>query len=64
VVVSTKVSKKAPKRNRLKRIIRELIRKKLPTLPYGDYVLALKPQAGQAEEAKLLGNLQASLEKV
>ncbi len=50
VVVSTKVSKKAVLRNRIKRIIRDLIRRSvLPTLKSGDYVIIVKPLVAKLE---------------
>jgi len=61
VVVSTKVSKKAVKRNRLKRIIREILRLNLKNFPLGDYALILKPKAAQAPEDQLLKSLKQFL---
>jgi ribonuclease P protein component len=43
VVVSTKVSKSAVVRNRIKRVIREAIRLDLAGLKPGDYVIIVKP---------------------
>lgn len=59
VVVSTKVSKKAVKRNRLKRILRELIRHKIGRLAPGDYMIMLKPKAAEAEENKVLADMNS-----
>ncbi len=50
-VVSTKVSKKAVDRNRIKRTMRESVRAKLTSLKTGDYVIIVKPAA-----AKLSGD--------
>ena len=50
VVVSTKVFKNATDRNRLKRIIREYIRKNLKTLPFGSYIIMAKPKIAQQKE--------------
>lgn len=61
VVASTKVSKRAVKRNRLKRIIRQVLRLNLNKLPLGDYVLMLKPKAGLVPEAELLKSLMEFL---
>lgn len=54
VVVSTKVSKNATDRNRLKRIIREVIRLQMETFPGGDYVIMVKPLAQKVEKPQLL----------
>jgi ribonuclease P protein component len=43
-IVSTKVSKKAVERNRIRRVLREAIRPILPNLKPGDYVLIAKNQ--------------------
>lgn len=45
VVVSTKVSKSAVQRNRIKRVLRESLRTKLAEFPFGDYVIMVKPKA-------------------
>lgn len=42
VVVSTKVSKRAVERNRIKRVIRETLRQALPHFKPGDYVIIVK----------------------
>ncbi len=54
VVVSTKVSKKATKRNRLKRLIREELKSRLRTFPCGDYIISVRPTAEKLEEKKFL----------
>lgn len=56
-VISTKVSKSAVKRNRLKRILREWTQKKLESISGGDYVLVVKPAATQVTEELLLNSL-------
>ncbi|HVY67561.1 MAG TPA: ribonuclease P protein component [Patescibacteria group bacterium] len=61
VVVSTKVFKNATARNRLKRITRELLRRRLPDLPAGDYVIGYKPAAAKQAEAGLLQTLNTTL---
>jgi ribonuclease P protein component len=58
VVVSTKVAKNASVRNRLKRIVREFIKKHLKSLRKGDYVVGLKPGAAKTEEAQVLKSLE------
>lgn len=61
VVVSTKVAKNASLRNRLKRIVREFVKKRLNTLRKGDYVVGLKPGVTKIEELKLLNSLESLL---
>ncbi len=61
VVVSTKVSKSAVKRNRLKRIVREFLRKKTDLLLGADYVVILKPASAKAVEAEIVKNLDKLL---
>lgn len=63
VVVSTKVDKRAVKRNRIKRIVREFLRSDLPRLIPGDYAVVIKPQAGRAEEKLILNSLELALKK-
>jgi ribonuclease P protein component len=58
VVVSTKVSKKAVRRNRLKRIIRELIRQNIENFFCGEYVIIVKPKAVTQDEKDLLAGLE------
>ncbi|MBI3232215.1 MAG: ribonuclease P protein component [Candidatus Doudnabacteria bacterium] len=62
-VISTKVSKKAVVRNRLKRVLRELIRREQYKLVPGDYVLILKPKAALISEAAMLHSLKELLLK-
>ena len=61
IVVSTKVDKRAVKRNRLKRIIREYIRNAMPGLRLGDYAIMLKPLAAKRSEQELILNLNSAL---
>lgn len=53
VVVSGKVSKKAVRRNTIKRYIREEVKRFLPTLPPGRYVFYAKKGAGTADKKTL-----------
>jgi ribonuclease P protein component len=53
VVVSTKVSKKAVVRNRIKRIIREFIRLRLENFASGDYAVMVKPSLAKIEEKNI-----------
>ncbi len=57
VVVSTKVSKSAVKRNRLKRLTREFIRMRMGKFRLGDYVVILKPAAARRDEKSLMMSL-------
>jgi ribonuclease P protein component len=57
VVVSTKVSKRAVVRNRLKRLVREYLRTHLPDFKNGDHVLSVKPKAVTLPENQLIPNL-------
>src|SRR4051812_40282115 len=54
VVVSTKVSKKAVERNRLKRIVREFVRLNLGRFAFGDYAVIVKPAASGKERKQVL----------
>lgn len=54
VVVSTKVSKKAVTRNRLKRLVREFIRKNMSLFSSGDYAIVIKSAAVKAEPKDLV----------
>lgn len=56
VVVSTKVYKNAVERNRLKRIIREFIRKNLTKFKKGNYIIIAKPKINSVTEAEILKN--------
>ncbi len=58
IVVSIKVFKKATKRNRLKRIIREFLKASLKKFQLGDYVVVAKPQVGKDLEARALESLK------
>lgn len=54
VIVSTKVSKNAVARNRIKRILREVLRlKMLPVAAMGDYAIIVKPVAASLPAAEL-----------
>jgi len=60
VVVSTKVYKQAVKRNRLKRIVREHIRKNLAHFRPGYYVIMAKPKITSLPEEKIIPALADS----
>ena len=61
-IVSTKVSKKAVERNRLKRIAREQIRLSLPQMKQGEYVIIVKQKAKGLEPKVLKKSLLSTLE--
>lgn len=49
VIVSTKVSKKAVLRNRIKRVVREYIRLRMDKFTPGDYALIVKPALAKTQ---------------
>src|SRR5688572_10665092 len=53
VIVSTKVSKKAVDRNRIKRVIREEVRKNIANLKSGDYAILVKSSAAKIDSPTL-----------
>lgn len=61
VIVSTKVSKKAVDRNRIKRIIREELRKHVQGMKPGNYAILVKPSAAKAETTELRKAVELSL---
>jgi ribonuclease P protein component len=63
VVVSTKVSKRAVVRNRIKRIIRDELRKHFAGLKPGDYVIIVKPSAASVESKDLRESLTEVMKK-
>ncbi len=58
VVVSTKVSKKAVERNRIKRVIREYIRTHLSGFVSGNYAIIVKPIASKLENKDIVKSLE------
>ena len=61
VIVSAKVSKKAVDRNRIKRILREELRKNIPHFKTGYYAVIVKPAAIKATPTDLREALSKSL---
>lgn len=62
IVVSSKVSKKAVERNRIKRVLRELIRERLDQFPAGaDYLIVLRPLTPLPRRADLLRDTERAL---
>lgn len=64
VVVSTKVFKKAVSRNRLKRIVREYVRRNLSLFKKGDYVISFKPKAAGASEKNIMDTFIQTVMKI
>ena len=64
VIASTKVSKKAVERNRIKRVVREAIRAELASYRPGDYVIIAKVRAAKASPADIRGELQRLMTSV
>jgi ribonuclease P protein component len=54
VVISTKVFKNATDRNRLKRLVREYLRKNLSSFKSGNYIIVAKPKVKSLPEADML----------
>lgn len=54
LAVSRKVDPRAVGRNRIKRILRDSMRKLRPQLKGGDYVIVARPPAGSADNARIL----------
>jgi len=63
VVVSSKVSKKAVSRNRLKRIVREFLKKNIKALEIGDYVVEPRKFVHKEEEKEFIASLENLLKK-
>jgi ribonuclease P protein component len=63
VVVSTKVAKHAVRRNRIKRVIREVIRRNLSLIRPGDYMIVVKPAIVQFTHAELSDTIQKAFQK-
>ena len=61
VIVSTKVSKKAVDRNKIKRVIREEIRKNIENLKPGDYAILVKSLAVKIDSFTLRAAVTKSL---
>lgn len=62
IVISAKVSKKAVERNRIKRVMRELIRERLTQFPAGaDYLVVIRPISPLPRRADLLRDTEKAL---
>ncbi len=64
VVVPSKVSKKAVRRNQLRRWINEDIRRNLSKLPVGNYLILVKPEAIDLDHPTLTRDLFFLLDKI
>jgi len=64
IVVSTKVFKKAVARNRLKRILREHIRKNLTGFKNGNYLIMASTKVSNLEEKNVLPNFLNAASKI
>ena len=53
IIVSTKVSKKAVVRNRIKRVLREVLKVNVGSFSAGNYIFTVKPKALDAYETGL-----------
>lgn len=63
-IVSTKVSKKAVDRNRIKRMMRQAVRVTLANFKPGDYVVIVKPPAVKLPSLELKTEFLKLLEKL
>jgi len=63
-VVSKKVSKKAVQRNRIKRVLREVMRLNLEQQRKGKYLVVVKPQAAKMKNPELRQEMNKILSKI
>ncbi len=63
VVVSSKVSKLAVKRNRLKRIIRAELEVKIQDFRNGDFLFRVKPGAAMVDEGQIRSEVRLLINK-
>ena len=61
VVVSVRVSKKAVSRNKIKRIIRDELRKNIPNIKFGNYAFQVKPSVMKITSTILREEINKSL---
>jgi ribonuclease P protein component len=64
IIASTKVSKHAVKRNRVKRILRETIRAELPQFRVGDYIVITKARAIELSPLQVSQTFNSFMEKI
>lgn len=63
VVVSTKVSKLAVRRNRIKRVVREFLRLHISALGPADFMIIVRPSVARFTPAELRGSIERVLRK-
>lgn len=63
ISVSTKVAKSSVRRNKMKRALRDHVRRNLDWLVPGDYVLVVRPAAARLTNAELRTSLEQQLAK-
>jgi ribonuclease P protein component len=64
-VISKKVSKKAVVRNKIRRVMREELRRNLlPGMPIGDYVIMVKPLAAKLENQELRNEISSAARRI
>ena len=61
VVVSVRVSKKAVDRNRIKRVIRDELRKHIKQFKFGNYAFLIKPSVAKITTTQLREEINKSL---
>ena len=61
IIVSTRVSKRAVERNRIKRVMRETLRKSLDRFRTGDYVIIVKAKTANQPAAQINNELDRVL---
>lgn len=64
IVVANKVFKKAVARNRLKRIIREFLRKNLALFKNGDHIIVTKPRVSSVSEQVAFDNFTSLVKQM
>lgn len=64
VIVSNKVSKSAVARNKIKRMVREELKKALPRIKPGNYAIIIKPAAAKISMDELKTEMTSSLQKL
>ena len=64
VVVSTRVSKRAVKRNRIKRLVRTLISAKISKFPPANYVVSAKPGCLKFTEEQYMADIYELFAKI
>ncbi len=58
VIISSKVSKKAVVRNRLKRLLFNFLKEKQKDLPIADYLFILYPSITEADKKEIISELE------